>query len=53
MGEGKQVAFPFRRQEFYKCIGCDILTVTYEKNVHKLWSEIPNYFSGKGPNKLL
>ena len=28
-GEGKQIVCPFRRQEFWKCIGCVLSEVIY------------------------
>ena len=53
VGEGgERIVRPFRRQEFWKCIGCVILKVTYGKKVHKLWSETPKYFVRMTPTKL-
>ena len=43
-GGRKWLVFPFKRQEFWKCIGCIISAVTYGKKGHKLWSEIPKSF---------
>ena len=49
---GKRSVRPFNRQEFWKCIGCILSEVTYEKKVHKLWSEIPKYFGRMATTKL-
>ena len=51
-GGGKWIVLPFRRQDFWKCIGCILLAVTYGDKGRKLWSEIPTYFGNKAPNKL-
>ena len=51
-GGGKGLVLPFKRQEFWKCIGCVLSAVTYGKKGHKLWSEIPKYF-GKMENPKL
>ena len=48
-GGGKRQVKKFKRQEFWKCIGCILLTVTYGKKVRKLWSEVTNVF-GKYDN---
>ena len=40
-GGGKRLVRPFKRQEFWKCIGCILSAVKYGKKGHKLWSEIP------------
>ena len=41
MGEGGKRKFcNFRRQEFWKCIGCVLSEVTYGKKIHNLWSEL-------------
>ena len=37
-GGGKLIIRPFRSQEFWKCIGCVLLEVTYGKKVHNIWS---------------
>ena len=42
-GVGKRLVKRFKRQEFWKCIGCILLAVTYGKKGHKLWSEIPRF----------
>ena len=42
-GGGKRLVSHFKSQEFWKCIGCIILAVTYGKKGHKLWIEIPKY----------
>ena len=51
-GGGKRMVRPFRRKQFYKCIGCVLLEFTYEKKVHKHWSEITKYFGNKELTKL-
>ena len=51
-GGCKQIARPFRRQEFWKCIGCLISAVTYERKGHKLWSELPKYSGKISPTKI-
>ena len=35
-GGGKRLVSPFKRQEFWKCIGCILSAVTYGKKLHKL-----------------
>ena len=45
-GQGKWIVHPFRSQDFWKCHGCVLSSVTYRRKGHKLWSEIPKY-SGK------
>ena len=35
-GGGKRSVRPFKSQEFWKCIGCVLSTVTYRNKVHKL-----------------
>ena len=42
-GGGKRLVCLFKRQEFWKCIGCIILSATYGKKGHKLWSDVPTY----------
>ena len=49
---GKQIVCPFRMKEFWKCIGCVLLAVTYGKKVHKLQSELPKYSGKIAPTKL-
>ena len=51
-GGGKWLVLTFKRQELWKCIGCILSKVTYEKKGQKLWSEIPKSFSYKAPPKL-
>ena len=51
-GGGKQKFSPFRRQEFWKCIGYILSTVTYGNKGHKIWSETPKSFGRTAPNKL-
>ena len=51
-GGGKWLVRTFKRQEFWKCIGCILLEVTYGKKGHKLWSEIPKSFGRITPTKL-
>ena len=43
---------PFRRQEFWECIGCILSAVTYRKKLHKICSEIPKTVGQKPQNKL-
>ena len=50
-GGGKRLVCPFRRQEFWKCIGYILFSVTCGKKLHKLRSEIPKYFGNKAPTK--
>ena len=45
-GVGKRLVSPFKRQEFWKCIGCVLLAVTCDKKVHKLWRELPDRIQG-------
>ena len=49
---GKQSVRPFKRQEFWKCIGCILLKVNYGEKGRKIWSEVPK-FSGKYENPKL
>ena len=51
-GGGKQKIKKFKRQEFWKCIGCILSEVTYGKKGRKLWSEVPKGF-GKYENLTL
>ena len=51
-GGGKQIVRLFRRQQFLKCIGCLILEVTYGKNGHNIWSEIPKTYGNMVLTKL-
>ena len=44
-GGGKLLVRPFKRQEFWKCIGCIILAVNYGNKGHNIWSEVPKCFS--------
>ena len=47
-GGGKRQVKKFKRQEFWKCIGCILLAVTYGKKERKLWSEVPKGFGKYG-----
>ena len=51
-GGGKRLVRNFKRQEFWKYIGCVLFSVTYGKKGHKLWSEISKRF-GKMKNPKL
>ena len=51
-GIKKRLVIPFKRQNFWKFIGCIQLEGTYRKKGHKLWSEVPNVFGKKTPTKL-
>ena len=51
-GGGKRLVCNFERQEFWKCIGCIILEVTYGKKGHKLWSDIPKSSCRMASHKL-
>ena len=51
-GGGKRIVRIFRRQEFWKCIGCILLTVTYGNKGNKIWSELPKYSGKMAPTKL-
>ena len=51
-GGGKRLVRTFNRKEFWKCIGCILLAVTYGKKGHKLWSEIPKYSGKMASTKL-
>ena len=42
-GGGKRLFCPFKRQEFWKCIGCVLWEVNYGKKGHTIWSKIPKY----------
>ena len=48
-GGGKRHVKFFTRQEFWKCIGCILSSVTYGKKGRKLWSEVSKGF-GKYDN---
>ena len=50
-GLGKRLVRPFRKQEFWKCIGCILLALNYRNKVHNLWSEIPKAFCRMVPPK--
>ena len=43
-GGGKRQFQKFKRQEFWKCIGCILSAVTYGKKGKNLWSEVPKGF---------
>ena len=49
---GKWLVRPFKRKEFWKCVGLILSEVTYGKKVHKLWSEIPKDSCRMAPPKL-
>ena len=51
-GGGKRLVRPFRRQEFWKCIGCVLSAVTYGKKGKKLWIELPKYSGNMAPTKI-
>ena len=51
-GGGKRPVKPFKIQEFWKCIGCILSAVTYEKKVRKIRSELSKGF-GKYDNMTL
>ena len=51
-GGGKWLVRPFKRQEFWKFIGCILSAVTYGKKVHKLFSDIPKASCSMAPPKL-
>ena len=51
-GGGKRQVKKSTRQEFWKCIGCILSAVTYEKKGRKLWSELSKGF-GKYDNLKL
>ena len=51
-GRKKRLVCNFRTHEFWECIGCVLLAVTYGKKVHKLWSENPKSFGNKESNKI-
>ena len=46
------VSYYFKKKEFWKCIGCVMLTGNYGKKVHKLWSELPKASCMMEPTKL-
>ena len=43
-GGGKRQVKKFKRQEFWKYIGCILSSVTYGKKVRKIWSGVPKGF---------
>ena len=49
---GKWSVRTFKRQKFWKFIGCILSPVTYGKKGHKIWSEVPKCF-GKYENPIL
>ena len=51
-GGGKRLVRPFIRQELWKCIGCIISAVTYEKRGQKICRET-RIFVGKKPQTKL
>ena len=52
-GENKRLFCPFRSQEFWKCIGCIILTANYGNKGHTLWRETKIFVGKKAQTKLL
>ena len=51
-GRGKRLVRTFKMQEFWQCIGCVLLAVTYEKKGHNIWSEIPKSSCRMAPTKI-
>ena len=51
-GVCKRLVRLFRSQEFWECIGCVVLAVTYGKKGHNLWIEVSKSFGNKSPTKL-
>ena len=49
---GKRLVCTLKRQEFWNCIGCVLLEVTYVYNMNEIWSEIPKCFSWMAPIKI-
>ena len=47
----KQLVRPFRRKEFWKCIGFILLKFIYGKKGHKLWGETPMFVGKKAQTK--
>ena len=43
-GVNKRLVLHFRRQEFWKCIGYILSSVTYGNKLHKLWGGEPKIF---------
>ena len=50
-GGGKRLVCPFKRQEFWKRIGCILLEVTDGKKGNTIWSEIPKASCSMAPTK--
>ena len=51
-GGGKRLVCPFKRQEFWKWIGCVLSAVTYGKKGHNISSEVPNLSCRMAPTRL-
>ena len=51
-GGEKRIVCPFRRKEFWECIGCLLSAVTYGRKGQKIWSELPKYYGKMTPTKL-
>ena len=51
-GGGGRLVRPFKRQEFWKCIGYIISVVTYGKKRHNILSEIPKASCRMAPPKI-
>ena len=48
----KRLLCPFRRQEFWKCIGFNLLTVTYGNKGKNNWRETKTYVGKKARTNL-
>ena len=51
-GGRKRLISPFKRQGFWKFIGCILSTVTYGNKGQNIWSEIPKAFGNMENPKL-
>ena len=51
-GGGKRVFRPFKRQEFWKCIGCILSVFTYGNKGHNLWIDTPKASCRMAPPKI-
>ena len=51
-GGGRWLVNHFTKNEFYKCIGCILLGVTYGIKGHRIWGGIETSVLKKGQNPI-
>ena len=51
-GGGKRLVRPFKKEEFWKCIGCIVSEFTFGNKGHMIWSDILKPSCRMAPPKL-